>query len=330
MGPSPPEPIPIAAARKRVRSPGAILILSAVPRTLSGLKPDLSRTLDCTDFALVIDAHCHILPPSFGSRRAELAQLDATFAALLSSPDGRIASAEDLLEAMDRAGVERAVVMGMGWTNQKIAAEANDYIIQAVAENPSRLTGFCSVNPAWGKPAVAEAERCAAAGLAGIGELHADTQGFDITDAGAMAPVMDLARSNAMPVLVHASEPAGHPYPGKGSTTPGKLYRFIQNFPDNVIICAHWGGGLPFYSLMPEVPEVLKNVYFDSAASPFLYRPEVFATVAELAGAGKVLFASDYPLMEVSRPLEQARSAGLAPDVEAALLSGNVAKLLGL
>ena len=279
---------------------------------------------------MVIDAHCHILPPSFAGRRAEIARRDATFAALLSNPDARIASAQDLLAAMDRDEIERAVVMGMGWTDPEIAAEANNYIIQAVRDHPSRLTGFCLVNPAWGEAAVAEANRCAAAGLVGIGELHADTQGFDITDAAAMAPVMDLARSNAMPVLVHASEPAGHQYPGKGSTTPEKLYRFIQNFPENVIICAHWGGGLPFYTLMPEVPEVLKNVYFDSAASPFLYRPEVFSKVAELAGAGKVLFASDYPLMDASRPLEQARSAGLAPDVAAALLSGNVTKLLGL
>jgi hypothetical protein len=122
----------------------------------------------------------------------------------------------------------------------------------------------------------------------------------------------------------------GHQYPGKGSTTPDKLYRFIQNFPGNVIICAHWGGGLPFYNLMPEVREALKSVYFDSAASPFLYRPEVFNAVSELAWAGKVLFASDYPLMEISRPLWQAKGAGLAPDVEAALIGGNAAKLFGL
>ena len=127
-----------------------------------------------------------------------------------------------------------------------------------------------------------------------------------------------------------ASRGLGDGYKGQGANTPDKLYRFIQNFPGNVIICAHWGGGLPFYSLMPEVKESLKNVYFDSAASPFLYRPEVFGAVSELAGAGKVLFASDYPLLEMSRPLEQARSAGLAPDVEAALLSGNAAKLFGL
>jgi len=279
---------------------------------------------------LVIDSHCHILPPSFRDRRAEIAKRDATFAALLSDPNARIASADDLLAAMDRDGVDQAVVMGMGWTDHQVAVEANEYIIQTVADNPGRLTGFCSVNPGWGEPAVTEAQRCFDAGLVGIGELHADTQKFDITDVAAMAPVMELARSDRLPVLIHASEPVGHQYPGKGGTTPDKLYRFIQNFPGNVIICAHWGGGLPFYSLMPEVKESLKNVYFDSAATPFLYRPEVFGAVSELAGAGKVLFASDFPLLEMSRPLEQARNAGLAAYVEAALLWGNAAKLFGL
>ena len=279
---------------------------------------------------MVIDTHCHILPPSFRDRRAEIATRDSTFSALLADPGANIASVDDLLASMDRDGVDRSVVMGMGWTDPNIAIETNDYIIQAVSDNPGRLTGFCSVNPAWGEKAFVEAKRCLTAGLSGIGELHADTQGFDITDVAVMAPIMELARSDGWPVLIHASEPVGHRYPGKGSTTPDKLYRFIQNFPGNPIICAHWGGGLPFYSLMPEVKESLKNVYFDSAASPFLYRPEVFSTVAELAGDGKVFFASDYPLMDISRPLEQARSAGLAPDVEAKLLSGNAAKLFRL
>jgi predicted TIM-barrel fold metal-dependent hydrolase len=285
---------------------------------------------DCTDLALIIDAHCHILPPSFCDRRDEIAQRDATFAALLSDPNARMATAEDLIAAMDRDGVDRAVVMGMGWTDFEIAKEVNDYIIQAVADNPTRLSGFGSVNPVWGEAAYAEGKRCIAAGLIGIGELHADSQDFDITDVAAMSPVMELTRSEHLPVLIHASEPVGHQYPGKGTTTPDKLYRFIQNHPGNVIICAHWGGGLPFYNLMPEVREALKSVYFDSAASPFLYRPDVFRAVSELAWSGKVLFASDYPLMEISRPLEQAKAAGLAPDGEAALLGGNAAKLFGL
>ena len=279
---------------------------------------------------MIVDAHCHILPPSFVERRRELAARDATFAAILANPSARIADASALLHAMKRDGVDHAVVMGMGWTDYQVAVEANDYIIEAVAAHPSQITGFASVNPAWGDAALVEAERCAAAGLRGIGELHPDTQGLDITDLATMAPLMDLARSLNLPLLLHCSEPVGHQYPGKGRTTPDKVWRLIENFPDNTIICAHWGGGLPFYALMPEVGAALSNVYFDSAASPFLYQPGIYRVVADVVGADHILFASDYPLMPHSRPLSELAGQPL-PDCQRRLILGeNAAQLLGL
>jgi len=279
---------------------------------------------------MVIDSHCHILPPSFQERRSELSRRDATFGSLLSRNDAVLADVEALLVDMDRDGVEHSVVMGMGWTDFWLAQEANEYIIEAVANNPGRLIGFCSVSPNWGAEAVAEVERCTAAGLKGVGELHPDTQGFDIADKTVMEPLMETANRLGLPVLVHASEPVGHQYIGKGRTTPSKLYKFIENFPSNVIICAHWGGGLPFYALMPEVPKVLENVYFDTAASPFLYRPDVFSAVTGLVGANKVLFATDYPLIRARRLLGQVEEACLAPEDQRAVLSRNAARLFGL
>ena len=279
---------------------------------------------------MIVDAHCHILPPSFAERRRDLAARDATFAAILANPAARIADAPELLRAMSRDGVDHAVAMGMGWADYEVAAEANDCLIEAVADNPSRITGFVSVNPAWGDAAVDEAQRCAAAGLRGIGELHPDTQGIDITDAAEMSPVMDFARSHNLPVLLHCSEPVGHQYPGKGKTTPDKVLRLIENFPDNTIICAHWGGGLPFYGLMPEVGAALRNVYFDSAASPFLYRPGIYRTVADVVGADRILFASDYPLMPHSRPLSELAGLSLPDCHRRLILGGNAERLFGL
>ena len=279
---------------------------------------------------MIVDAHCHILPPSFAERRRELAARDATFAAILANPSARVADAPALLRAMSPDSVGHAVVMGMGWSDFQIAVEANDYLIEAVAAHPDKLTGFVSVNPAWGDAAVDEAQRCAAAGLRGIGELHPDSQGIDITDATTMAPLMELARSLKLPLLLHCSEPVGHQYPGKGRTTPDKVWRFIENFPGNTIICAHWGGGLPFYALMPEVGAALENVYFDSAASPFLYRPGVYRAVADVAGADRILFATDYPLMRPSRPLSELAEEPLPEGHRRRILGENAARMLGL
>ena len=282
----------------------------------------------------VIDSHCHIFPEGFSLKREELSIRDATFAEIFSpeatGKTAKMATSESLIEAMDRDGVAKAVVMGLGWTDIGVARESNDYIIWAVESHPDRLLGFCSVDPVWGIEALSEVERCRQAGLKGVGELHPDTQGFDIADRDAMEPLMDLAGRLGMPVLVHTSEPVGHHYPGKGQTTPDKVYRFIENFPDNPIICAHWGGGLPFYALMPEVPVVLKNVYFDTAASPFLYEPEVFSTVAALVGPEKILFATDFPLLDHSRAIAQLDEAIPPGKDREAILSGNAARLFGL
>ena len=65
---------------------------------------------------MIIDAHCHILPPSFAQRRGELVSRDATFASLFPQPGAKMTSADDAVQAMDRAGVDRSIVMGMGWT----------------------------------------------------------------------------------------------------------------------------------------------------------------------------------------------------------------------
>ncbi len=278
---------------------------------------------------MIIDFHCHILPPTFPHRHAELTDSDATYATLFPQSGGKMATAESLLKAMDDSGVGLAVVMGFGWESEALAIEANDYLIQAVNQYPERFVGFCSVNPAWGDDRVrAEVERCSAAGLKGIGELHPDSQGFDITDRVGMTALMELARSLAMPVVIHSSEPVGHQYPGKGMTTPDRLYCLIRNFPDNLIICAHWGGGLPFFGLMPEVPPELANVYFDTAVSPFLYKPEIFEVVCGIIGADKILYATDYPLIQHRRLIRQVESSGLDPDSKAAILGGNAGRLL--
>ena len=223
-----------------------------------------------------------------------------------------------------------AVAMGIGWSDRGLAREANDYIIEVCRRHSEKLVGFCSVNPAWGKAAALEAERCAQAGLKGIGELHPDTQGFDLGDRDTMMPLAQVAGEHGLIVLTHSSEPVGHMYPGKGKTTPDILWHFIQNFPDLTIVCAHWGGGLPFYALMPEVAQALENTYFDSAASPFLYRPQIFATAASLLGSSRILLGSDYPLLSQDRLIKQVRECGLPSSDQDAILGGNASRLLGL
>ena len=277
---------------------------------------------------MIIDFHTHIFPPWLKERRDEYIKADPCFSLLYSQPEARMATAEELLASMDEAGIDLSVVLNAGWVSNELCVKTNDYILGSVSRYPTRLVGFCAIQPGAGDAAIAELERCAEAGAKGIGELRSDVQGFDLADKAKMKPLVDAALKHNLIFLTHSSEPVGHEYPGKGGINPDALYSFIAAFPNLTLVCAHWGGGLPFYALMPEVDKALANVFFDTAATVFLYKPQIFEQMGRIIGSDKILFGTDYPLMHQSRVLDQIQSAQLPEEDKARILGANAQKLL--
>ena len=277
---------------------------------------------------MIIDFHTHIFPPWLRERRDEYSKSDPCFSLLYSQPKARMATAEELIASMDEAGIDLSVVLNAGWVSQELCVKTNDYILDSVSRYPSRLVGFCAIQPRAGDVAIAEIERCTKAGAKGIGELRSDVQGFDLADKTTMQPIVDAVLKHDLIFLTHSSEPVGHEYSGKGSITPNILYSFITAFPNLKLVCAHWGGGLPFYALMPEVAKSLANVFFDTAATVFLYKPEIFEQMSRIIGSDKILFGTDYPLMHQNRVIAQVQSSQLPEKDKARILGANAQKLL--
>jgi predicted TIM-barrel fold metal-dependent hydrolase len=280
--------------------------------------------------AMTIDFHTHVFPPQIKKNRNKYMELDPCFAILYSDPKAKIATADELIASMDEAEISISVITNIGWTTHELCVETNNYIMESVARYPQRLIGFGAVQPQSPEAAVAEIERLAKAGIKGIGEIRPDIQLLDLTDEMMTTPFVEALRKHKLILLTHASEPVGHDYPGKGAITPDVLYPFITSFPELTIVCAHWGGGLPFYALMPEVKKAMANVYFDTAASPLLYTPEIYSQVIQLVGANKVLFGSDYPLLAQGRLLKEIKALNLPKETEDLILSGNAQRLLGI
>lgn len=278
---------------------------------------------------MVIDFHTHVFSPQVKENRDKYVKADPCFALLYSDPKAKIATADELITSMDEAGVDVCVILNIGWTRHELSVESNDYIMEAVSRYPKRLMGFGAVQPKSPK-AAKEIERCAKSGIRGIGELRPDIELFDPENREIMQPIIEVMRKYKLILLTHSSEPVGHNYPGKGTSTPDVLYSLITSFRDLTIVCAHWGGGLPSYALMPEVKKALLNVFFDTAASPLLYRPEVYQQAIQLVGEGKILFGSDYPLLEQGRVIEEINSLGLKEEVRTKILGGNAQRLLDI
>jgi len=279
---------------------------------------------------MIIDFHTHVFPPRVKQKRSQYIDRDPCFALLYAKKEAKIATTEELIESMDRAGIDISVIVNLGWITHELCVETNDYILESIARYPKRLIGFCTVQPQSLNAAIAEIERCARGGARGIGEMRPDMQLLDLGDDPIITPFMTAIKQHRLIFLTHTSEPAGHDYPGKGIVTPDILYPFITTHPDITIVCAHWGGGLPFYALMPEVQKALQNVYFDTAASPFLYQPQIYTLVSQLVGADKILFGSDYPLLPQTRLLQEINSAALTEEEKRLITGENARKLLGI
>jgi predicted TIM-barrel fold metal-dependent hydrolase len=275
---------------------------------------------------MIVDAHTHILPPELIARREECCSLDRWFGSLYADPEARLASADDLLTSMGRAGIDRSISFGFAFSDNGLCHHCNEYVLDMANKNPA-LIPFIVVNPAAGEVAYREARDGLERGAMGIGELMPDGQGFAVDDLTLFAPLMELARTYNAALMLHVNEPVGHDYRGKGRYGPQAAYRLASHYPQNRIILAHWGGGLPFYELMPEVRSTLGNLYYDTAASFFLYEEAIFRHVIAWA-PHKVLFGTDYPLVGQKRFLQRVRNCGLMPEALEAVLGGNVLSVL--
>jgi uncharacterized protein len=279
---------------------------------------------------MVIDFHTHILPPAVKNNRRRYLDKDEAFASIYASEKAKIVTAEDLISAMDENGVDVSVIVNYSWSTHGFCVETNDYLLESAARYPRRLQAFCAVNSFTGEDSLHEIERCAKTGAKGIGELRPDLMAADYTKKDTIAPFAALVKNLHLMVLTHASEPVGHIYPGKGTVTPENLFALLFHLAGIPVVCAHWGGGLPFYALMPEVRAALEDVYFDTAASPYLYLPEIYSQVVPLVGSDRILFGSDYPVISARRVMDEIKESPLSALDKEEILDGNARRLLGI
>lgn len=279
---------------------------------------------------MILDFHTHIFPPFFTRQRESFLSEEPGFDLLYRDPGSRLADCGELLTAMDEEGVEKSVVFGFPWQKPDFFRRHNDYILESVHRHPDRLVGFCTFSPD-SPESLREAERCLDAGLSGVGEIALYQKGLLEGASGLLGELAEVCTRYGVPLLLHTNEPVGHAYPGKIPFSLASLYDLIRQHPGQRFVLAHWGGGLFFYALMKkEVREVLRNTWFDTAASPFLYRPEVYRIAGEIVGFDRILFGSDFPLLRPGRYLGEMASAALSPEALDLIKGGNAARLLGL
>ena len=291
-----------------------------------------------------IDAHAHYTPPSMVKDLARFAEQEPYWG-LLITPDSvnhteqGWATPERMIEDMDRAGIDRVVLLGESQQNHDNCFARNNQGLDIVRRWPDRVIAFAVVQPRAGKKALDELKRCLDGGMQGVGELGAYSQGFAL-DHPDFLRLAEACIEHGVPLNLHVSEEIGHFYLGKSTTPLRHYHRLAQRYPELKLILSHWGGGLFLYEIMPEVRQDLKNVWYDMAASPLLFpTEEIFKVALQCVDHRKLLFGTDYPLLiypdRQSEPdlrpfLGEIDGLGLEPEVYADIMGRNAARLLGL
>ena len=279
---------------------------------------------------MIIDFHTHIFPSRIRGNRENYFPSEPAFELLYKSAKSKLVGAGELLASMDANRVDKSVVFGFPWKDADTVKMHNDYILDVVARYPDRFIGLGCFEPS-GRHTAEETERCLKGGMSGIGELAFYEAGIDADALNRMDPIMEICRGWKVPVLIHTNEPVGHAYPGKTPNTLAQIYLMVTRFPENIIVLAHWGGGIFFFNLLKkEVKDKLQNVFFDTAASPFLYDAAIYRTAINLIGIDKILFGSDFPLLSPARYFTELQGTDLAADEANAICGLNAKQLLDL
>lgn len=217
-----------------------------------------------------------------------------------------------LLEAMDGAAVEKAVIAPPDRYLAVYNREGNETICKAAHAHRSRFIAACSVNPWYGRSAVEEFRRAVGEG-ARILVLHPLVQGFSANDE-LVFPLLDEAAAQRVPVYVHAGPP--------GNSTPWQITDIAERYAQLNFIMGHCGA-TDFWNDVINATSAVDNIYLESS----LARPFAFAGYMDALGKHQGIMGSWSPLNDLGFEWEQIRKF-VPPEVFSEISGKNLAKLL--
>jgi predicted TIM-barrel fold metal-dependent hydrolase len=276
---------------------------------------------------MIIDCHTHIFPKEMRRDRKTFWEKDEGFSSLYKNSKSRMVGVKELIDSMDEAGVEQSVICGFPWSEPDLCFLHNQYLLESASRYPGRLIVYISILLSYPDWSEIELDRGIKGGARGVGEIAFYHHAMNFQDINSIRPILAQMEKRRIPLLLHTNELIGHAYPGKGITPLERFYELILSFPNLSILLAHWGGGLLFYELIPEVAKAMANVYYDMAASPFIYSKKIYRVASDIVGAEKILFGTDFPLIHPQRYFQELKASGLSEEDQNKILGLNFSRL---
>jgi predicted TIM-barrel fold metal-dependent hydrolase len=262
---------------------------------------------------MIVDAHAHVWPDHIAPK-----VLATRPVGLSPVGDGTL---DGLRRLMDEAGIAMACTLAVA-NEARTVRRTNEFIGTV---DRTRFVPFGTVHP----------DLTVEQNLASLTEngiravkFHPLFQNVSFADPRVVELMRALAESGVV-VLTHAGAGGEDPAAAERGA-PLHLAALVAAVPELRLIACHYGG----YHLLDDAERevVGRRVVLETSWPPTIsdLDPARIRALIERHGADRVVFGSDWPMADPRREIETVRSWGLGERDEAAVLGGNLARLLDI
>ncbi|MEV0702378.1 4-hydroxyphenyl-beta-ketoacyl-CoA hydrolase [Saccharopolyspora sp. NPDC050389] len=284
------------------------------------------------DAVEAIDIHTHVEIDACGHRSLD-DELMAASEKYFKSGEERTPRIESIAEHYRERDMAAVVFTVDATSATGHGPNSVEEIAELAAAHNDVLIPFGSVDPWRGKAAVDRARALVEDyGVRGF-KFHPSLQGFDPDDRR-FYPLYEAIAAAGVPALFHTGQTgigAGLPG-GRGiklrRSDPMLLDDVAADFPDLTIVMAH--PAVPWVDAQISIATHKANVYLDLSGWSPKYFPPQLVRAANSVLREKVLFGSDFPVIQVDRWRRDFTALDIKPEVAPLIFKENALRVLGI
>jgi predicted TIM-barrel fold metal-dependent hydrolase len=241
-------------------------------------------------------------------------------------------SLEAMLERMDRASIERAFLIAhrCGPVGPRACWRLPyEMVAEAVTAHPDRFSGLAGIDPTEGMAGVRALET-AVRDMGFIG-AHAYPHWFELPpDHARWYPFYAKCVELNIPIQLQVGQSMIYApdYPTESVGRPITLDPVACHFPELKLIGIHVG--IPWTDEMIAMAWKHENVFVGTDAHSPKYLPPSLVRYMDSYGRKKVIFGTDFPVLDFERTRAEIEQLGLRPESLECLLRTNVERVYGL
>jgi predicted TIM-barrel fold metal-dependent hydrolase len=239
-----------------------------------------------------------------------------------TSRSGRVRTDDEpsrYMAIMDAAGIDMACVNTLFMGE---ARRCNDRSAAFAEANPDRFFFAAFVTPLYPEEMIPELERAVDVLGARFIKIYPDYIGKPLEDP-IWVPIFEWVNERGLPIMSHAILADGT---DAAVTITERYTGLCERFPRVKWVMAHAAGGGGPDAI--NAARTLPDVYMETCSSSGTYR--AVQDCVNGAGADRVLFGTDMPLLDARREIAKVVTADISDDAKRRVLGLNAIELLGL